>query len=973
MHLPQSTQTRYELESLTLVKDQIISPAKCKPIISPVQDTISGTYLLTDPRTRIDKKTVCDLMMDNGIFMGGLDKEEYTGTELYSLILPTISMIGKNYKITNGFIEYGQLTKDLIGPKSNGLIQTVHNQYGTEQCKVLLDNMQRLIMRWLIKNSFSIGMGDTIPSKYIQERTEEIIESKLNTVYEIIEEAYQGIYNPNLSDFYLKKSLERDLMGKLRGISAITQKLIADELTSDNRIKIANTSGAKGNAIQIGSIMTLVGQQDIIGQRVLFKYTDRTLPHFHKYDTGPASRGFIRNPYYKGMSAIEVFYHAMGSRSGLINTAISTAKSGYIQRRLMKAMEDISVCYDGTIRNNAGNIIQFVYGNDGYDPMKLEKEKLTLMELNNKEFDNTYKHEKETPETKQEYDELIAGRKYAREVFKPNMTTMDSSIFSPVNYYRLIHFAKYKFQQTVTDNDLSANYVIEHNNKLCDFMTKYTLDKSNLYMLKILLKNHLASKRCIYEYKLNKEVYDYIYKSVKNKLLKSFITPGETVGPLAAQSLGEPSTQLTLDSFHTAGSGSFATTQGVPRLDELINLTKKMKTPSMKIYLRPEYADNYDIVDKIGNIIQFTKIKDILSKTEILYESDELKTTDDEDLEFINVYNEFNDLMGVDKIAEESLSPWVLRFEFDRELMLAKNIYMSQIQEIIMNKYSDNDINCIFSDDNSGNMILRLRVRNEKGEFLQFLKKLENQIINLTLRGVSGILNHDKFQEKYIQYNPDGSWVMKDQWVIITDGSNLTKIYGNEYIDESKTISNDIMEIYEIFGIEAVRQMLINEFEIIFSSEGVNNRHIQMLSDVMTYKGKMMSIARHGLSKNVDSSLINKLSFEELMDIVVRSSIFSEKDNMKGVSANVMFGQYVPIGTNSFDVLFDDKMFIEHVKDEIVVENDIPIDGDEINEMIDNYSNSLKDNDFNIGYNLSSEYKLHNVIDDSDNDDIIIV
>ncbi|KAH9159373.1 hypothetical protein AeNC1_019079, partial [Aphanomyces euteiches] len=157
-------------------------------------------------------------------------------------------------------------------------------------------------------------------------------------------------------------------------------------LDETNNIKATVTSGSKGSYLNISQIIACVGQQNVEGKRIPYGFHHRTLPHYGKDDLGPESRGFVENSYMKGLTPQEFFFHAMGGREGLIDTAVKTAETGYIQRRLVKAMESVMARYDGTVRNSNGEIIQFLYGEDGMDAVWVEKQNFDGHTLNRAKF-----------------------------------------------------------------------------------------------------------------------------------------------------------------------------------------------------------------------------------------------------------------------------------------------------------------------------------------------------------------------------------------------------------------------------------------------------------------------------------------------------------------------------------------------------------------------------------------------------------
>ena len=309
---------------------------------------------------------------------------------------------------------------------------------------------------------------------------------------------------------------------------------------------------------------------------------------------------------------------------------------------------------------------------------------------------------------------------------------------------------------------------------------------------------------------------------------------------------------------------------------------------------------------------------DVLESSEILYENPNVKTEYQEDLEFIKSYKDMAKLFDIDDIDESTLSPWVLRLTFDKESLMNRKITIQEIQEIIKEKsHNDQEIDCVFSDDSSKKMIMRIKLKSDgNANYLEFIKDFEKQLIEQTIRGVSGISNIFLSELNIIKYDEtgDNSYKPVKEWILTTNGSNLLNILSEDAVDSVRTYSNDIYEFFELYGIDATRQLIYRELKKVYRESNPNPRHIRLIADVMTYRGKLMQIDRHGLNKNAEIGPISKASFEEVMNIFTKASLFAEKDNMKGVSANLMMGQFCKAGTNNFDVILDNDKLMEEIE-----------------------------------------------------------
>jgi DNA-directed RNA polymerase beta' subunit len=417
------------------------------------------------------------------------------------------------------------------------------------------------------------------------------------------------------------------------------------------------------------------------------------------------------------------------------------------------------------------------------------------------------------------------------------------------------------------------------------------------------------------------------------------------------------------DTFHLAGvgSGSLVVTAAIPRLREIINVSKNMKNKNMYIYLTDEYSNNKENARKIKSRFEYTQLKDILLKSEIIYDGKNGLTDKNEDREFIKSYKEFSELFDIDNIDESELSQWILRLTFDKESMMNRKITVQEIQETIKSGFiNDQEIQCIYSDDSVNDVIMRIRIKQDsKGSFLDFMKDFEKQLIDVSLRGVQNIRSIELSESNLIKYNYDGSITPGKEWMLKTNGSNLLDILADDAVDIKRTITNDILEFHDVFGIEATRELIYRELGKVYTGKNPNPRHIQMLADIMTYRGKLMQIDRHGLNKNSEIGPIAKASFEEVMNIFTKAALFAEKDNMKGVSANILAGQFCKSGSNCFDILMDEDKLMEHVivgdydESKFINIKEGDVDGAfEAAFGLGGKTDNVKDEDFNFGFGI---------------------
>jgi len=953
---PQSLQTRCELEYLTGVKRQIISPSTSTPIIHVVQDSMVGSYLLSKIEKASTNKnifhyltSIIPLKKDFNIYKI-MEKKDWTGIELFSVIFPDISFnnlkinsdtnnVEKGVSIENGNITKGFMEKSSLGGTKYGIIQSIIQQYNPIMCRDFLDNLQRLVISWTEDHGFSVGFGDAVPEKDISTDIRNTILKYQEEADQLIHSAQLGLYEPFLRNSLRLENLENDITMIGSAITLSVQKIIYENTSSDNNFIKCVRSGSKGDEEKMNQIMGVVGQRSIDNKRIRYGFDGRTLPHFTKYDKGLKSKGYVFNSYMDGLDPAEFFFTFMDSRIQAVNTKIKTAQTGYIQRRFIKAMEDLQVMYDGSIRDASNNIVQMVYGEDGFDSIKLEHVPFSIISHNHKQMEKEFKwdisstyesvftpamykalldNKKEVDNIlEKEYSQLLEDRDNVRNLYFKYKN--QDNVLAPINLERLIYHNRKKF--FIEDNnqsDCSPRDIINLVNTLVEYINTFTYNINYSPILKIYLRTNLSTKKCIVKYRLSKVVLEHIISLVKKSIIDAVINPGEMVGVIAAQSLGEPITQLNLGAYHFSGGlskESIVTNLGIPRIEELTLLSKDTKTPSMTIYLKPEYENNKEIAFELKNQIEYTEIKDIVSYSEVLYLPDKLDGKYNEEREENRIFYEISELTKTKCADVSELSSWVLRIEFDRELMLKKNITTMDIYDkVIHNCNVDTDIQCIVSNMNSEYLSLRIRVTqvlDEGEEYIVFFQNIGDEILSIRLRGIDNIIKveprkKDNIDTTTIQYNPDGSSRKKDEWILTTTGSNLIGILSNPYVDVERTTTNNIMEIYEIYGIEGLRSAIIRELrQVIRDSTDVNLRHYLVLADFMTYCGTPMSIWRHGFIKSPYIGSIGKSTFEEMDKILIRAGIFSHKDNIQGVSSSILVGQGIKSGTNSFELLID--------------------------------------------------------------------
>ena len=831
LHMPQDEEAEQELRNLAAVPYQIISPANNKTIVGIFQDSLLGAYRFTRKDIKFSPRNAMNLLVyDNNLDISKLDlTKDISSFDILTQILPPLSLKYKtkkyqdteDYKNSNNVLEInngeyirGQLEKSVLGDASKGLLQRITNDFNNHTCADFIDNFQNIITEYMKSSAYSVGISDLISNKETDEAIASVITQKKKEVKSLIDETHIGIFE-NKSGKSNNDEFEHRINNILNKASQEAGKIGRKSLDSDNRFIIMVNAGSKGSDLNISQMISCLGQQNVDGKRIPYGFDNRTLPHFNKYDDSPQARGFVESSFIEGLRPEELFFHAMGGRVGLIDTAVKTSQTGYIQRRLVKGLEDLHVDYDMTVRNNNDKIVQFIYGDDGFDPVCVENQILPFINMSLEEIYSHYQMPKD--ETQSDVFATLYTRNTLKR-FKSQSKELEDKCLNYINYIidskNSIIKNVFKNKDNISINlPISFNYIINNivgnlninSNSMCDItplevfqeiestfdiLNNFTYNKPN-ELFKVIYYYYLSPKHLLMNKRFNKKALQLLCNEILYRYKKAIIAPGEMVGIIAAQSIGEPTTQMTLNTFHFAGVASKSNvTRGVPRIEELLSLSENPKNPSCTIFLKKYDESSQDKATEIMNMIEHTPFNEIVSSIEICFDPDDLNTLIKKDTKLLEQYYNFEKLMeecSLEKLeSNKDKSKWIVRITMNSEEMLEKNISMDDINYAISNTYKD-DITCIYSDFNSESLVFRLRLNNiiqnkkktsintlDQSDEIYILKNFQDELLNnLVLRGIKNI---NKIIPRKINDNVeniDGILKKKEIWVLDSIGTNL--------------------------------------------------------------------------------------------------------------------------------------------------------------------------------------------------------
>ncbi|KAG5182619.1 RNA polymerase III, largest subunit [Tribonema minus] len=594
MHLPQTEEARAEAATLMAVVNNLVTPKNGEPLVAATQDFLTASYLITQNEIFFDKEEFCEI----ATYMG--DAGERIDMPIPAIVAPVALWTGKqakccdvckqvmsllvrpqrdspvlvnfetkeknyttglNFCEKDGYVHFrnsemlsGTMAKRTLGDGSkSGLFYTLIREHGPHEAARCMNRLAKLCARYLGGHrGFSIGIDDVTPSPALVKLKADLLRKGYTEADIQIKEYRKGQLELK-AGCNAEQSLESSLNGVLGELRRTAGDMAMKELPWVNSPRIMAECGSKGSPLNISQMIACVGQQSVGGKRIENGFVKRTLPHFVTSSLYPAAKGFVANSFYSGLTATEFFFHTMGGREGLVDTAVKTAETGYMARRLMKALEDLSMQYDATVRNSEGAVVQFVYGDDGLSPQCMEcTVKLKLSKWDEAvdvgrpvEFGKLLTHVKaiEPCPSERALEPAEIKKRAAAAIHRPAFQQI-----LPTGS-RLHEEVKAFFQGVADDSAASDGAKAE-----AEVLLRNTARLTSSQMESML--SHALDKYCM-----------------------ARVEPGEAVGAIGAQSISEPGTQMTLKTFHFAGVASMNVTLGVPRLKEIINASKAISTP----------------------------------------------------------------------------------------------------------------------------------------------------------------------------------------------------------------------------------------------------------------------------------------------------------------------------------------------------------------------------------------------------------
>lgn len=910
LHIPQTEEARAEAMTLMGVKYNLATPKNGEPIIAATQDFITAAYLLSRKDNFYDRKAftyVCEMMLEGS---GHLDLPPpaiikpaalWTGKQLFSLlirpnkkssVLVNLDAKCKDYTpspgmtpdmcpndgwlvIRNSEVMCGVMDKSTVGAgKKDSIFYILLRDYGPEAAAGAMNRLSKLCARSLTNHGFSIGVGDVFPLNNLTADKDQLVKVATEKCEDLIRTFKAGKLE-KAPGCNVDETLENAISGILSKVRGQAGDQCVQSLSSVNAPLIMAKSGSKGSTINVAQMVACVGQQIIGGSRVADGFQDRTLPHFKKGQRLVPDKGFVRNSFYTGLRATEFLFHAISGREGLVDTAVKTAETGYMSRRLMKSLEDLSTGYDETVRTSSGGIVQFQFGADNLDPVDMEAAGKPV------HFDRTWTHAEaltwnnnEPTLLPHEIIDVCRSMIEAEKSKYPRRRLTDGKALDYDDDSNLSideHESARRFLREI------EAYVAARAKKLSNARKEAGMNPDDGEGMEIdtAEEDEVSLARVERVAKVSATTLKKFVRDCLDKYKKAHVEPGHAVGAVGAQSIGEPGTQMTLKTFHFAGVAGMSITQGVPRIKEIINASKTISTPVITCPL--ENKKQIEVAKVVKARIEKTYISDIIQHIEDEWHPDQSVLVLQIDMAALA---EMHLGIGLGDIAEAIFRH--KKMKINREDI---NLGSTYIEIYVRNTWED------VSEQK------RLQKNGKSAAAIESASDLHLRVNHLRRAlptvAISGYPNASRAVIQTSEIN---------EHTVLVEGYGFRECMTTEGVIGIQCRTNNVLEARDVLGVEAARTTIANEIAEVMGDMGIDPRHMQLLADVMTYKGEVLGITRFGLQKMRDS-VLQLASFEKTADHLFEAAAGMKTDKIEGVSECIIMGQTMTIGTGSFSMV----------------------------------------------------------------------
>ena len=976
LHVSQTSMARSEAVFPNGVAHHIISPTNATPVISPHQDSILGGYVLTEPGKTVSVRQAMAIVQH--VFCNSYtdlfrNPEDPTGKsllplnaridtrKLISLVFPRTFQFEMNggggnggVKIVDGQLVSGRLKKSVLNASTRGIIHRLFNDYGSFTCLSVINQIHDIMREFMMTHSFSLSSSDFVCKDEARRKIDDLIAETMKESETLIRQVYNREFKNNTLETSHDK-FEIEINNILNRLNFKVGQAIAETLDDTHNIKTTINSESKGNLANNVQMLAMFGQQNVEGMRIPMDRLGVVLPYYQKYELAPEARGFIRKSYTQGLNPLHQIHTGNGGRQLTVLASTKTSKSGYMQRRLVKSMEAMKVCYDFTVRYSGKRITQFAFGDNHVNTEKLESVPLEFISKSQAQLleyflfipdalskrinkDHVAKFESlqlESAnyilETRNEYLQLLCAIDCGNDRFVTQ---------GPVAFAQLLTSYRCHDRTHQRANHQSIDLLSLQSAVLQGYRSYFDESKIRwatpgrlfkacfLYFLNPLI---LALKG------FTVEETETLVRKIQLIYLKALVPPGKCVGVIAGQSCAAANTQSALDASKKANGESKSSmyrVTGMARLEELLVLKQDPGSPFMTIY--PSYINTADpmehklAMEDLKVSLKYCILHDLVKECSIVYApySNELvakiqerEAQDPFDSFLMYRYSSYSRNMRTTNgamLQQHNLFPWVLRIVLDEEQMFRHKVTVQEVVCILKRVYNEN-IDCVYSTMTDSQLVMRVALQNSfmlkrcgvnkkdasslsMSIVLETLQSFQKSLLrNTVIKGIEKVVDVSIRDTNVWEY-VNGDFRQVNTQILETTGSNLLKVLTMKGVDATRTYSNHIYEVYMVLGKLACRALLIQEMKKVLPSTNFTN--ICSVVDKILYLATPCVVNRSGI-RNDKVSMITKASFETQTECMIQGSRRASFNEIDSPTMSVLTAQKGKFGTNICTVRVD--------------------------------------------------------------------
>lgn len=858
-------------------------------------------------------------------------------------------------QIVGGELVEGVLGKTMLGPKRGSLVHRIRQDIGDVAAMNFLTDAQNLVRAWMHTQGFSVGLTDFMLEPHMERAIRRDVAANALAIDQVsqrvseIDRALRGATGGvAMAESKVEELIDKSQARVTHAVMAQMRKRIGDAKTSDrvvladglqtyhpwgNRLMQMVWAESKGGVANMSQILGCVGQQNVHSQRIMLNQnSDRTLPHFGQGCRSISSRGLCSRSYFRGLNPIEQYMHAMSGREGLVNTAVTTSETGYMSRKIRAMLEHITANHAGALVDDRGVCVQPSYGGDGMDPCEIEHVSVKAIQVADSRVHAVCEHHVPMAVEIIKLRDLVrASRSH---ILAP---VVSDTILLPVRVPSVVAMVVgAENNSDVRGAAITPDEIFKRAIALCrrledELGSDQTLALRLHVLWELAPRNLLASVAKAMgrtDASVTDNQVENVCVSILSACKSACIEGGTACGVVAAGSAGAPSTQMSLDSFHHTGQRHVTLQTGVPRMRELVEATVDIRTPSMIAPIResalPPRAKSGSSHEEVkaceharrkaanryARLLRSLTLREVVAEDLIAYDpatrKGEIITRIEQDVPWMS---ETERIYGRETDVCEDLCPWIIRFKLDRPLLRERGGTPALMARAVQRMCSSSKIQCVitFSDATQHPWVVRIRPVGPRYAEEKDLRTLKSQIMaKAVANGMLGLKIANAIERTvHVVDQVTGGLVKQAEWVIQTQGSTLADLTRVPFIDWRRATTNDAHQILKALGIEAARAVQHHELHTLLNAgSSVDARHTGLIADAQTMRGFILAATRHGINR-IDTGVLQRASFEEMMDMIEDAATYGEVDELRGISENICVGQVTPVGTGTVGVQRD--------------------------------------------------------------------